>query len=298
MFFPFIGCVAEVLATFSGRRFFGYKGTAISLLAFAAGSMAVWGHHLFTSGQEVNDYFSLTSIMLTIPAGVEYFGFLGTLWGGRLRYTTSMLFALAFIPQFLVGGLTGILVANPAIDYHVNNSYFILGHFHYTLLAGSVFGFFAGFYLWFPKATGIMLGERLGKLHWLLMVIGTNTTFIPFFILGYDGMPRWMATYSAGAGFTTLSLISSIGAGVIGLAICVFAWNLYVSVRRAVPAGPNPWQAHTLEWATSSPPPRFNFNLDYPVIAVRSYAPLLDRRERRARAGERLAAAPEPKEDG
>jgi cytochrome c oxidase subunit 1 len=284
MFFPFVGCVAEAIATFSGRRFFGYKGTALSLLAFAAGSMAVWGHHLFASGQEVNDYFSLTSIMLTIPAGVEYFGFLGTLWGGRLRYTASMLFALAFIPQFLIGGLTGILVANPAIDYQVNNSYFVLGHFHYTLLAGSVFGFFAGFYLWFPKATGIMLGERLGKLHWLLMVIGTNTTFIPFFILGYDGMPRWMATYPAGAGFTTLNLISSIGAGVIGLAMCVFAWNLYVSVRRAVPAGPNPWQAHTLEWATSSPPPPFNFNLEYPVIAVRSYAPLLDRRERQARA--------------
>jgi cytochrome c oxidase subunit 1 len=298
MFFPFVGCVAEALATFSGRRFFAYKGTALSLLAFAAGSMAVWGHHLFASGQEVDDYFSLTSIMLTIPAGVEYFGFLGTLWGGRLRYTTSMLFALAFIPQFLVGGLSGILVANPAIDYQVNNSYFVLGHFHYTLLAGSMFGFFAGFYLWFPKATGLMLGERLGKLHWLLMVIGTNTAFIPFFILGYDGMPRWMATYPAGAGFTTLSLISSIGAGVIGVAMCVFIWNVYVSVRRAVPAGPDPWQGQTLEWATSSPPPRFNFNLDYPVIAVRSYAPLLDRRERRARAGERLAAAPEPKEDG
>jgi cytochrome c oxidase subunit 1 len=280
MFFPFVGCVAEVLSTFTGRRFFGYKGTVISLLAFAAGSMAVWGHHLFASGQEVNDYFSLTSIMLSIPAGIEYFGFLGTLWGGRLRYTTSMLFALAFIPQFLIGGLTGILVANPAIDYHVNNSYFILGHFHYTLFAGSVFGFFAGFYLWFPKATGIMLNERLGKLHFVLMVIGTNTTFIPFFFLGYDGMPRWMATYPAGAGFTTLSLISSIGAGIIGLAFCVFILNVYESARAKVPAGPNPWPAHTLEWATSSPPPRFNFNLAYPVPRVHSYAPLLDARER------------------
>ena len=163
MFFPFVGAVAESLATFSGRRFFGYQGTVLSLLAFAAGSMAVWGHHLFASGQEVNDYFSLTSIFLAIPAGVEYFGFLGTIIGGRLKYTTSMLFALAFIPQFLVGGLTGILIASPAIDYHVNNSYFILGHFHYTLFAGSVFGFFAGFYLWFPKATGIMLRERLAS---------------------------------------------------------------------------------------------------------------------------------------
>jgi cytochrome c oxidase subunit 1 len=280
MFFPFVGCVAESLATFSGRRFFGYKGTTLSLLVFATGSMAVWGHHLFASGQQVDDYFSLTSIFLSLPAGIEYFGFLGTLLGGRLRYTTSMLFALAFLPQFLVGGLTGILVANPAIDYHVNNSYFILGHFHYTLMAGSVSGFFAGFYFWFPKATGYMLGERLGKLHFVLYVIGTNVTFIPFFILGYIGMPRWMAAYPGGAGFTTLSLVSSIGAGILGLAMLAFAYNIYISFRRKVPAPPNPWQAHTLEWATSSPPPRFNFNLRYPVPKIRSYAPLLDIREK------------------
>jgi cytochrome c oxidase subunit I len=280
MFFPFVGCVAESLSTFSGRRFFGYQGTALSLLAFAAGSMAVWGHHLFASGQVINDYFSLTSIMLAIPAGVEYFGFLGTLFGGRLRYTTSMLFALAFIPQFLVGGLTGIMVANPTIDYHVNNSYFVLGHFHYTLMAGSVFGFFAGFYLWFPKATGIMLRERLGKLHFVLMVIGVNTAFLPFFFLGYDGMPRWMPTYPASAGFTTLSLISSIGAGITGLSLMIFAYNLWISARFKVAAPENPWPGHTLEWATSSPPPRYNFDLAHPVPRVRSYAPLLDLREK------------------
>jgi cytochrome c oxidase subunit I len=280
MFFPFVGCVAESLATFSGRRFFAYKGTVLSLLVFATGSMAVWGHHLFASGQQVNDYFSVTSIFLTIPAGVEYFGFLGTIVGGRHRYTTSMLFALAFIPQFLIGGLTGILVANPAIDYHVNNSYFILGHFHYTLFAGSVFGFFAGFYLWFPKATGIMLREGLGKLHFVLLVIGANTTFIPFFFLGYDGMPRWMASYPASSGFTTLSLISSIGAGIIGLAMIVFAYNIYLSARFPRPAPPDPWRGNTLEWATSSPPPPYNFDLAHPVPRVRSYAPLLDRRER------------------
>jgi cytochrome c oxidase subunit 1 len=291
MFFPFVGCVAESLATFTGRRFFAYKGTVLSLLAFAAGSMAVWGHHLYASGQNVNDYFSLTSLMLSVPAGIEYFGFLGTLWGGRLRYTTSMLFALTFIPQFLIGGLTGILVANPAIDYQVNNSYFILGHFHYTLFAGSVFGLFAGFYLWFPKATGIMLNERLGKLHWLLMTIGANVAFIPFFFLGWDGMPRWMATYPAGAGWTTLSLISTIGAGIIGASICVFILNLYESARAKVPAGPNPWQAHTLEWATSSPPPPFNFNQDYPVPRVHSYAPLLDAREKAEEARQAAAAA-------
>jgi cytochrome c oxidase subunit I len=279
MFFPFVGCVAEVLATFSGRRFFGYKGTVLSLLTFAALSMAVWGHHLFASGQSVNDYFSLTSILLSIPAGIEYFGFAGTIIGARMRYPPAMLFALAFIPQFLVGGLTGIMVATPSIDYQVNDSYFIAGHFHYTLFAGSVFGLFAGLYFWIPKATGIMLSDRLGRVHFVLMVIGANVAFMPFFWLGLRGMPRRVASYPASAGFTTLSFISTIGSFIIGLAMLVFIYNLYISARRRRPAGPDPWGGYTLEWATSSPPPRFNFSAEFPVPQVRSYAPLLDRAE-------------------
>ena len=277
MFFPFVGCVAEVLATFSGRRFFAYKGTVLSLLTFGALSMAVWGHHLFASGQSVNDYFSLTSMLLTLPAGIEYFGMLGTIIGARLRYPPAMLFALAFIPQFLIGGLTGIMVATPSIDYQMNDSYFVVGHFHYTLFAGSVFGAFAGLYFWFPKATGFMLGDRLGRLHFVLMVIGANVAFLPMFWLGFLGMPRRVSTYPASAGFTTLSFISSIGAFIIGLSILVFVYNVYVSVRRRRPAGPDPWGGYTLEWATSSPPPRFNFSAEFPVPRVRSYAPLLDR---------------------
>ena len=280
MFFPFVGCVAEVLATFSGRRFFGYKGTALALLVFGAFSMAVWGHHMFATNQVVNDYYSLTSLSLSVPAGVEYFGLLGTITGGRLRYTTAMLFALAFLPQFLVGGLTGIMLGTPVVDYMVNDSYFVLAHFHYTLFAGSVFGFFAGLYYWFPKATGIMLSDRLGKLHFILMVIGTNVAFGPMFGLGMLGMPRRVATYPTNAGFTTLNLISSVGAFTIGLSMLVFAYNIYRSARIKVPAPPDPWQGQTLEWATSSPPPRFNFSEQYPVPRVRSYAPLLDLRER------------------
>jgi cytochrome c oxidase subunit 1 len=279
MFFPFIGCVAEVLATFSGRRFFGYQGTALALMVFAALSMAVWGHHMFATGQVINDYYSLTSILLLIPAGVEYFGMLGTIVGGRLRYRTPMLFALAFIPQFLIGGLSGIMAATPAVDYNINDSYFIVAHFHYTLFAGSVFGFFAGLYYWFPKATGIMFSEALGRLHFVLMLIGTNVTFLPMFGLGILGMSRRIATYPANAGFTTLSFIASIGAGIIGLSMLVFAYNLYHSARRKVPAPPDPWQGQTLEWATSSPPPRFNFNAAHPIPRVRTYAPLLDLRE-------------------
>jgi len=283
MFFPFIGAVAEVLATFAGRRFFGYQGTALALLVFAALSMAVWGHHMFATGQVTNDYYSLTSILLSIPAGVEYFGLLGTIAGGRLRYTTAMLFALAFIPQFLIGGLTGIMVATPSIDYNVNDSYFVTAHFHYTLLAGSVFGFFAAVYYWFPKATGVMLSERLGRLHFILMAIGTNVTFLPMFGLGVLGMSRRVASYPANAGFTTLNLVSSIGAFILGLSMLAFAYNLYSSARRKVPAPADPWQGQTLEWAAASPPSRFNFGPRHPVPLVRSYAPLLDLREAAAR---------------
>jgi cytochrome c oxidase subunit 1 len=277
MFFPFVGAVAEVLSTFSGRRYVGYMPTVASLMAFAALSMAVWGHHLFVSGQSANDYYSLTSMLLSVPAGIEYFGFLSTIIGGRLVYTTSMMFALAFIPQFLVGGLSGIMLATPVIDYHVNGSYFVVAHFHYTLFAGSVFGFFAGLYLWWPKATGFMLDERLGKLHFWLMVIGTNVTFLPMFAVGYLGMPRRVATYPASEGIGTLNLVESIGAGILALAMIVFAINVVRSTRRKVQAPSDPWGGHTLEWATTSPPPRFNY-LAIPPIS--GFAPLFDLREK------------------
>jgi cytochrome c oxidase subunit 1 len=281
MFFPFVGAVAEVIAVFSGRRFFNYTGTVFALLVFAALSMAVWGHHMFISGQESNDYFSLTSILLVIPAGMEYFGLAGTLFGGRLRYPVAMLFALAFIPQFLIGGLSGIMLGTPSVDYAVNNSYFVVAHFHYTLFAGSVFGFFAGVYFWWPKATGYLLDERAGRVHFVLMVIGANLTYLPMFFLGLKGMPRWMQTYPASSGFSTLSLVSSIGAGFIGLAVITFGYTVYVSSRARKPAGPDPWGGYSLEWLTSSPPPRFNYNGQYPIPVIRSFTPALDLRQRR-----------------
>lgn len=280
MFFPFVGAVAEVIAAFSGRRYFGHGFTVFSLLAFAAGSMAVWGHHMFTTGEATNNYFSLSSIFLSVPAGVEYFGFLGTLLGGRLVYRTPMLFALAFLPQFLIGGLSGIMTATPVLDYHFHGSYFIVAHFHYTLFAGSVFGAFAGIYFWFPKVTGKMLTERLGRLNFVLMVIGTNVAFLPMFISGYEGMPRRVYTYPSGTGFATLNLISSIGGGILALGVGVFLWNVVRSLRIATPGGDDPWDAgQTLEWATSSPPPLFNFDQAHPIPPIRSYAPLLDLRD-------------------
>jgi cytochrome c oxidase subunit I len=278
MFFPFVGMVAEVIATFTGRRYFGYKPTVVSLLAFAALSMSVWGHHMFTTGQAANDYYSLTSISLSIPAGVEYFGLLGTLLTGRIRYRTPMLFAIAFLPQFLIGGLTGIMVATPSIDEQAQDSYFVVAHFHYTLFAGSVFGLFAGLYYWFPKMTGRMYDERLGRLHFLLMVLGTNLAFLPMFGLGYLGMPRRVSSYPRSAGFAALNLTSSIGAFLLGLGMLVLIYNGFRTFFRGVPAGDDPWAGTTLEWATSSPPPRFNFDQAHPLPPITSYAPLLDQR--------------------
>jgi cytochrome c oxidase subunit I len=290
MFFPFVGAVAEVLSTFARRKFFGYSVTVLSLLMFAALSMSVWGHHMFTTGQAADDYYSLTSTMLAIPAGLEYFGFLGTLMGGRIVYRTPMLFALAFIPQFLVGGLTGIMVSTPALDSHFQDSYFVVAHFHYTLFAGSVFGLFAGLYYWFPKMTGLMYDERLGRLHFVLMVIGTNTAFLPMFGLGFMGMPRRISSYPPGSGFATLNLVSSIGAFIIGLSMLVLIYNVVRTFMRKVPAPDDPWLGTTVEWATSSPPPRFNFDAAHVLPPITSYAPLLDLRER--------AESPEPAEVG
>jgi cytochrome c oxidase subunit 1 len=250
-------------------------------LVFAALSMSVWGHHMFTTGQAADDYYSLTSISLLIPAGIEYFGMLGTILGGRLVYRTPMLFALAFIPQFLIGGLTGIMVGTPVLDYQERGSYFVVAHFHYTLLAGSVFGLFAGMYFWFPKMTGRMLSERLGRWHFWLMVIGTNATFLPMFWMGMLGMPRRVASYLPEDGIGMPNLISSCGAAVLGIAMLIFAVNLIRTLRGPATAPDDPWGGFTLEWATSSPPPPLNFQ-GTALPPITSYAPLLDQRERAA----------------
>ncbi|WNM32585.1 cbb3-type cytochrome c oxidase subunit I [Streptomyces sp. Li-HN-5-11] len=293
MFFPYLAAVGEVLAVFSGRRFFGYKGTVLALLTFAALSMSVWGHHMFATGQAANDYYSLTSICLLVPAGIEYFAMIGTILGGRLVFRTPMLFALAFIPQFLIGGLTGIMVGTPVIDYHVTDSYFVVGHLHYVLFAGSAFGLFAAVYYWFPKATGVLLREGLGTWHFWLLVVGTNLTFLPMFGLGYLGMPRRISSYTAVDGFGWLNLLSSCGAGVLAIGMLVFMFNVLESLRGKRPAGDDPWDGQTLEWATSSPPPEINFPPEHPLPPITSYAPLLDLKLRKQRAVEEEHVADE-----
>jgi cytochrome c oxidase subunit I len=291
MFFPFTGMVAEIVATFSGRRFFGHHAFVIALLAFSGLSMTVWAHHMFTMGQVTNKYFALTSTLLVVPAGIEYLDLLATLWRGRLRFTVAFLFALGFIVQFLIGGLTGVILASPPLDYGLNMSYFVVAHFHYTIFAGSAFGLFAGIYYWFPKVTGALLRERLGKLHFVLMAVGTNLAFFPMFVLGAEGMTRRIAAYPRSTGWQTLNVLETIGAFVIALSVLAFAVNVVVSLRNRRPAGADPWEGQTLEWATSSPPPQLNFDFLPPV---RSYAPLLDIREAESAARQaRQSPSPE-----
>jgi cytochrome c oxidase subunit 1 len=282
MFFPYVGVVAEVIATSAGRRFFGYRLMIAALISFTALSMSVWGHHMFAMDRIPNRFFSLASTLIVIPAGIEYLELIGTMWGGRIRFPTSMLFALAFLIQFLVGGLTGLILASPPLDYHVNDSYFVVAHFHYTLFAGSLFALLAGVYHWFPKVTGRMLSERLGKAGFCLLVLGTNLTFMPMFVLGYDGMARRIADYPSSAGFTGLNQLSTAGSFIVALGLLTFLLNIARSLRRGALAGDDPWGGQTLEWATSSPPPRLNF--DRPLPPVRSFAPLLDQREEALRA--------------
>jgi cytochrome c oxidase subunit 1 len=275
MFFPFLGITAECVATFARKRFTGYRPLVLALIVFTGLSMSVWAHHMFTTGQVVNEYFSLTSTALVVAAGTEYFAVIATLIGGAIVLRTAMLFALGFFLQFLIGGLSGVILASPPLDYHAHDSYFVVAHFHYTLFAGSLFAGFAAVYYWFPKWTGAMLRESLGRIQFVLLVLGTNLTFFPMFLLGYDGMPRRIANYSSDAGFTDLNRLSTVGSYLIAIGVAVFLYNLYVSLRHREPAGDDPWEGHTLEWATTSPPPRFNFSSLPPIS---SHAPLLDRR--------------------
>ncbi len=289
MFFPYLGCAAEAVAANAHKRWFGYMAFVLSMMSFSVLSVSVWGHHMFVTGGVTNQYFAFTSTLLIVPAGIEYFDLIGTLLGGAIVMRTAMLFALGFFVQFLIGGASGIWTASPVLDYHAYGSYFVVAHFHYTLFAGSVFGFFAGVYHWFPKVTGARLREGLGKVHFVLLLIGTNATFFPQLILGYDGMPRRIANYPTHPGWQLLNDISSVGAGIIAVGVAVFLANLVVSLRRREAAGDDPWEGQTLEWWTTSPPPRFNF--ERPLPPITSYAPLLDLRERAAELAERAQEA-------
>jgi cytochrome c oxidase subunit 1 len=260
---PAFGIVSEVIPVFARKPLFGYPFMVFSGVAIGFMGWGVWAHHMFASGIGPVSVaaFSLSTMFIAVPTGVKIFNWIGTLWGGRLRFTTAMCFAVALVSQFTIGGLSGVTHAVSPADTQQTDTYYIVAHFHYVLFGGSMFGIFAGLYYWFPKAFGRLLDERIGKIHFALMLIGFNLAFFPMHILGLQGMPRRQATYAEGMGWDLNNLLASIGAFVIALSFLVFVYNV-VRSRNNVTADPDPWDARTLEWATSSPPPVHNFDVE------------------------------------
>jgi cytochrome c oxidase subunit 1 len=270
---PAMGVISEVLPTFSRKPLFGYTVVVYSGVLIGFMGWGVWSHHMFAVGLGpiADSVFALTTMLIAIPTGVKIFNWLATLWGGQLRLTTAMCFALGFIALFTVGGLSGISHASPPADLQQTDTYYVVAHIHYVLFGGTIMGLFAGMYYWWPKMTGRLLSEPLGLVHFWLTFIGMNLTFFPMHLIGLLGMPRRVYTYSADLGLSQLNLLSTVGAFLIGISMLVFVYNMWRTRRHGAVAGPNPWGGATLEWATPSPPPVHNFDV---IPTVHSRLPL------------------------
>jgi cytochrome c oxidase subunit 1 len=266
---PYFGVITEILPTFSRKPVFGYKGMVLATLTIGGLSLGVWAHHMFTTGVVLLPFFSALSLLIAVPTGIKFFNWIGTMWRGRLTFEAPMLFAIGFLALFLLGGLTGVMLAQPPIDFHVHDTYFVVAHFHYTLFGGSVFAVFAAIYYWFPKWSGRRLNEPLARIHFALLFVGFNLTFFPQHQLGLRGMPRRVATYAANQHWSFLNLLSTVGAYLTAVAILPFLWNVWITLRRGHRVGANPWDAGTLEWATTSPPPEHNFDWLPPIRSER-----------------------------
>jgi cytochrome c oxidase subunit 1 len=270
------GVITEIIPVFSGKPLFGYPALILSFLMITALSFTVWAHHMFATGAVELPFFSITTEMISIPTGVLFFIWLATLWRGKIRLEPPMLFALGFIAMFLIGGIDGVWMASPAIDFAVTDTYWVVAHLHYVLFGGTLFGIMAAMYFWFPKISGRMLSKRLGQWHFWLQLVGFNLTFFPMHILGLRGMPRRIADYAPDRGWSFLNLVATVGAFVIAVSIAVFLVNVFVTLRKPRTASADPWQGNTLEWATSSPPPPHNFDALPPI---RSNRPVFDARQ-------------------
>ena len=255
---PFFGIITEVIPVFSRKPLFGYIGMVGATTAIAGLSMTVWAHHMFATGQVLLPFFSFMSFLIAIPTGIKFFNWVGTMWRGHLTFDPPMLFAIGFLITFLFGGLTGVILASPPLDFQVTDSYFVVAHFHYVVFGTVVFAMFAGFYFWWPKMTGKMLDQTWGKVHFWLTFVGFQTTFLVQHWLGAGGMQRRVPDYAAE--FATLNLVSSLGSVILALSTLVFIWNVYTSRHAPSVTVEDPWgHGNSLEWATSCPPPRHNF---------------------------------------
>ncbi len=272
---PAFGMISEVIPVFSRKPIFGYEFVAASTVAIALLAFGVWAHHMFAVGlgTAFNAFFAATSMLIAVPTGVKIFNWCATMWGGSIMFKTSMLFAMAFLIDFTIGGLSGVGFAMVPIDWRLTDTYFVVAHIHYVFVGGALSAAFAGFYYWFPKMSGKMLSEKLGKLQFWLFFIGFNCTFFVFHLLGLLGMPRRVFTYPDLPYWGSLNLFSTIGAMVLGLSFVVLIWNIFYSIKHGEPAGNNPWKAWTLEWLADSPPKPKNFES---VPLVRSRRPLWD----------------------
>ncbi|MBV8931784.1 MAG: cytochrome c oxidase subunit I [Kutzneria sp.] len=272
---PYFGIVSEIFPVFSRKPLFGYKGLIFATITIAILSMMVWAHHMFATGAVLLPFFSFTSFLIAVPTGIKFFNWIGTMWKGNLTFETPMLFSVGFLLTFLFGGLSGVLLASPPLDFHVTDTYFVVAHMHYVLFGTIVFATFAGIYFWFPKMTGRMLDERLGKLQFWTTFIGFHLTFLVQHWLGAEGMPRRYADYQATDGFTALHMVSTVGSYVLGLSMLPFIWNVVRSYRYGEPVDvDDPWgYGNSLEWATSCPPPRHNFTS---LPRIRSERPAFD----------------------
>jgi cytochrome c oxidase subunit I len=272
---PAFGVVSEVVPVFSRKAIFGYAAMVAATVAIGFISMSVWAHHMFTIGMtsNANSFFVLSTMAIAVPTGIKIFNWLGTMWGGKLHFRIPMLFCIAFLFQFLVAGLTGIMQGAAPFDWHLGNSYFVVAHFHYVIVGAIVFALFGGVYYWFPKVTGKMLGEKLGWLHFALFFIGFHLTFDFMHIPGLLGMPRRIYTYEPGRGWDIWNLIVTVGVFFQAAGVLVFLFNLIWSYFRGAAAGNDPWDAWTLEWSVPSPPPSYNFAV---IPEVRSRRPLWD----------------------
>ena len=264
---PYFGIITEIIPVFSRKPLFGYRLMVFATMGITALSFAVWAHHMFATGAVLLPFFSFMTFLIAVPTGIKFFNWIGTMWKGQLTFESPMLWSVGFLVTFLLGGLTGIILASPPLDFHIHDSYFVVAHFHYVLFGTIVFATFAGIYFWFPKMTGRMLDERLAKLHFWTTFVGFHTTFLVQHWLGDEGMPRRYADYLSTDGFTVLNTVSTIGAFILGASMLPFIYNVVRSYRFGDPVEvDDPWGfGNSLEWATTCPPPRHNF-LELPRI--------------------------------